>query len=377
LAVLNPMRGDSDSINVLDWLDPASDSVIENAQTVVNWLSSGEPARGDNQHFEEEGRKLVLTLLLHTIFNEELSAEEKTLRTVRGYIVSGNLTAVLAEIAAKNAEYAYGVAPQYANELLEIADTAEKQWAGIRGHASQFTGWLTQPNLARLVCGDCNRRPPLRTADLIEGDTDFFICIPMKTLDATAGPARLILGALLNIKYEASYLGTDSSEKVLFLLDEMPRLRKMELLETARDAGRGAGIVLWSIIQDLGQLERYYEKTGAQSWFENAQVKSFFGIGSIETAKMLSEMLDKRTIEVMSTGNSNLKDTTGNLNRQHIGRNLMTPGEILNMAVDENGDPDEQIVIIRNHPPLRCGMAKWYRRREWKDVLDNIKRIAV
>ena len=84
----------------------------------------------------------------------------------------------------------------------------------------------------------------------------------------------------------------------------MPRLKRMELLETARDAGRGYGVTLWAIIQDLGQLEKWYGKTGVRSWIENSQVRTFFGVNDVETAETISKMLGKETIETETLGKS-------------------------------------------------------------------------
>ena len=49
----------------------------------------------------------------------------------------------------------------------------------------------------------------------------------------------------------------------------------------------------------------------------------------------------------------------------------MTAAEIISMRVDANGVPDEQLIFVRGRPPLRCGMAKWYRRKEWISLGDK------
>ncbi|MFH4665787.1 type IV secretory system conjugative DNA transfer family protein [Vibrio cidicii] len=371
---LDPNNTESESINVLDWIDTTSPECIEDVQAVISWLNPGEKSSGDNSYFEQEGEKLLQTLLLHVLFCPEISDVNKNLRMLRRLVSSGKVPMVLKDIADRGSDYGYGVPTQYATELLSISKEAEKQWAGILGHASNITSWLTQPNLAALVSGSdsCNSNCSLN--DLATGRVDFFINVPLKTLDATAAPARLIIGSLLNIKYE--YMKKRPGEKprkTLFLLDEMPRLKNMEILETARDAGRGAGIVLWSIIQDLGQLERYYDTHGSRSWLENAQVKTFFGVTDLDTAKLLSEMLGNETVLSASFNESQQQSFTSGGNSgstyQTISKPLMTPDEIMNMAVDKDGTPDEQLVFVRNREPLRCGMAKYFRRPEFNELV--------
>src|SRR5262249_13856329 len=144
---------------------------------------------------------------------------------------------------------------------------------------------------------------------------------------------------------------------------------------------RGLGVTLWSIVQDLGQLEKHYGKEGARGWLESSQIKTFFGVGDPETAKMLSEMLDQSTLETSTVSRSQNRSSklteafsgagdSWNDNTALVGRRLMTVGEILQMAVDGNGVPDEQLVLARNRPPLRCGMAKYYRRPDMAALVE-------
>jgi type IV secretion system protein VirD4 len=242
-----------------------------------------------------------------------------------------------------------------------------------------MTAWLDTPSLARLVCGS-DSGPAFSLHDFVAGRVDVFINVPLKTLDSTPQAARLIIGALLNAKYEQGV--NNSDERTLFLIDEMPRLRKMDILETARDAGRGYGVTLWAIVQDLGQLEKYYGETGRRSWLENCQIKTFFGISDIKTASLLAEMLGKSTIEVTTTGHSTgsshgfleifgQSNASTNSSTNLTDRDLMTADEIMRMTVDSAGVPDEQLLFLRGTAPLKCGLAKWYRRPEWASLVDE------
>lgn len=380
VAVFDPrLKSASDSINVIDWLDPSSESLISNARAVVSWLGSGEEPKGDNAIFEGQGRQLVVTALLEVVCNPNVPKEKKTLETVRQLIAHPQLEDILGQIAAKGSSFAFGVAPEYAGELSALAKSAPKTWAGVRFHASELTSWLNMPDIAPIVCG-ATKGTRYSMKDLLSGNLDVFVCIPLKTLDSTPAVSRLLFGGLLNTVYEAFDERGEVKERTLFLMDEMPRLGNMPLLETARDAGRGLGVTLWSIIQDLGQLQKHYGEEGMRSWLENCQVKTFFGISEYSTAEMLSKTLGKETISIQTKGHSSGDSVSGNevfgsrqtgksKNEQLLARELLTPDEIMQLAVDENGVPDEQIVLMRNQPPLRCGMAKYYRREKFKSLL--------
>jgi hypothetical protein len=50
----------------------------------------------------------------------------------------------------------------------------------------------------------------------------------------------------------------------------------------------------------------------------------------------------------------------------------MPAGDIMQMATDAHGVPNEQIVIIRNKPPLRCGVAVFDRRQDMVALVGQI-----
>jgi type IV secretion system protein VirD4 len=150
----------------------------------------------------------------------------------------------------------------------------------------------------------------------------------------------------------------------------------MEILQTARDAGRGLGVTLWAMVQDLGQLEAHYGKDGAKGWIESTRIRTFLGVSHPETAEFLSRALGQTTVETVSaSANRNASGSLGDLwghssfgrtiNRSHVGRPLMTPDEIMRMDLTPNGQVNEQIVLVRGMRPIRCGVAYYWRRPEF------------
>jgi type IV secretory pathway TraG/TraD family ATPase VirD4 len=62
-----------------------------------------------------------------------------------------------------------------------------------------------------------------------------FVQIRLPALMTTPGLGRVIIGSLLNAVYEAQ---GETNARILFLLDEVARLGRMKVIETARDVGR-------------------------------------------------------------------------------------------------------------------------------------------
>jgi type IV secretion system protein VirD4 len=277
------------------------------------------------------------------------------------------LKELLGAIYLKGQVYGFGFPAQLAGNLKDIT---EKQFAGFYGEAGNATSWLAIPSLARLVCGSS-----FRTEHLLSGKLDVFINVPVKALGSTPQGVRVILGALLNSVYEAR---GRVEGRILFLLDEVARLGYMSILETARDAGRKYGVNLCLLYQSLGQLRAGFGEGGQRAWFDSAFLKCFASIQDLETAEMLSRACGEFTALGDSfsegSGSSMGRDYSHSRHqsssRQQVARRLIKPEEIMQGLHD-----DEQIVLIRNAAPLRCGRAIYFRRPEMIEQVE-LRKVA-
>jgi type IV secretion system protein VirD4 len=358
LVTLNPESRYSDGFNALDWIDTSSDRALLDIQSVVAWLCGETPGERYEDYFRHAARALLGCLLADILFAPEIAAEDKTLALLRRRVSlpMPELKELLGAIYLKGHVYGFGFPAQLAGNLKDIT---EKQFAGFYGEAGNATSWLAIPSLTRLVCGRS-----FRTAHLLSGKLDVFINVPVKALGSTPQSVRVILGALLNSVYEArGRLGG----RILFLLDEVARLGYMSILETARDAGRKYGVNLCLLYQSLGQLRANFGEGGQRAWFDSAFLKCFASIQDLETAEMLSRTCGEFTAlgdsfsegSGSSTGRDYSHSRHQSGSRQQVARRLIKPEEIMQGLRD-----DEQIVLIRNAAPLRCGRAIYFRRSE-------------
>jgi type IV secretion system protein VirD4 len=167
----------------------------------------------------------------------------------------------------------------------------------------------------------------------------------------------VVIGSLLNAIYNRN---GDVKGRALFLLDEIARLGYLRILETARDAGRKYGITLAMIFQSIGQMrEAYGGRDATSKWFKSASWISFAAINDPDTADYISKRCGDTTVEVDQTNRSSgMKESSRSRSRQLSRRPLILPLEVLRMRTDE------QIVFTSGNPPLRCGRAIWFRRKD-------------
>ncbi len=82
---------------------------------------------------------------------------------------------------------------------------------------------------------------------------------------------------------------------ILFLLDEMPQLGYMKVIETMLDVGRGYGLKLWAFAQNKGQIEKAYGD--ANGFLSKCAVRAYMnpaGADADNLAQSLSDVLGQR-----------------------------------------------------------------------------------
>jgi type IV secretion system protein VirD4 len=123
--------------------------------------------------------------------------------------------------------------------------------------------------------------------------------------------------------------GGKLENRVMFYLDEIGTIPKIDSAEMMFSAARSRRISIVAIIQSLAQLEKNYGKEGASIIIDNCQVTLFGGFApNSETAETMSKNLGDQTILSGSITRS-ANDNSQSL--QMLSRPLMTPDELKSM----------------------------------------------
>ena len=213
------------AFNALDRLKPDSPLIDGDIRAVVDWICGEKPPATSNApnagkaFFEGRGKAMVEALLSDIVFDPALPDARRNLVTLAARLALPE-EAMRKELMRIHEDSRSPRARHMAGQLMNlVAET----FSGVYGNMSEQTEWLANPGYAALVSGK-----GFRTADLVAGDVDLFINIPMKVLEATPALARVVVGALLNAVYEAD--GRLPGGRVVFLLDEVARLGFMSSL---------------------------------------------------------------------------------------------------------------------------------------------------
>jgi type IV secretion system protein VirD4 len=354
IQVLDPAKPGS-GFNALDWIGKFGGAKEEDIAAVASWIMTDNPRldASMNNFFRGSAQQLITALIADVCLSGHTQPKDQTLRRVRANLAEPEpkLRTRLQEIydSSQSAFVCENVAP--------FINMTPETFSGIYGAASKETHWLSYENYAALVSGTS-----FATDEIATGKTDIFINLDLKTLETHPGLARVVIGALMNSIYNHN---GDVEGRTLFLLDEVARLGFMRTLETARDAGRKYGINLLMLFQSIGQMrEAYGGRDASSKWFESASWISFAAINDPETAEYISKRCGDTTVEVGQTStNSRAIGSSRTRSKSLSRRPLILPHEVMQMR------SDEQIVFTAGNPPLRCGRAIYFRRKEMTAIV--------
>jgi type IV secretion system protein VirD4 len=170
------------------------------------------------------------------------------------------------------------------------------------------------------------------------------VVIPLEYLDTHAAYARLVVGCALWTMQRAPL----ARERVLFLMDEFPALKRMDRIAGGLATLRKYRVWLWPVIQNIGQLKELY-RANWQTFVSNAGLKMFMGAGDLETAQYISELCGDATIAVTTK-------TPGGESVSPAARRLVTIEEVMHA----NGG--QQIVFVDNLKPLLLRKTPYWNR---------------
>jgi len=357
---LHPDTASQIGFNVLDWIDINSPMAEIDIAATVEWVAGDTPGDSSTSaYFVDRAKKLVICLLSHMLWADDMPAEMKTLRTLRAGLVTPEpeLRDVLEDIHRSSRS---DMARDLAGSLKGLS---ERPFSSLYATADECTAWLSDRAFAGLVSGSA-----FRSSDVADGRITIFIALPLKALQASPAVARTIVGALLNAVYERQ---GQVPRRVLFLLDEVSRLGYMSILEIARDDGRKYGITLHLIYQGVGQIVKQFGKEGRDVWYETANWRGYAAIKDLDTARELSSLIGEYGALSWSEGENsgrsgkaleNRERSSGNAITYHAtGRALIRPEELMNDLRE-----DALIVVPKRGRPLIAGRAIYFRRDDMR-----------
>jgi type IV secretion system protein VirD4 len=179
--------------------------------------------------------------------------------------------------------------PRTLDGALQTAKASLSAWVGERiNHVTRVSDWN-----------------PL---DLRNGtNPTIYVCVKPNEIDAYLSLLRVVIAQ--HIRALTSELPPRGAAPILFVLDELPRLRQMPPVEEALEVGRQYGIKLWMFAQSIGQMKNAYPN--GEGMMGSCAVRTFMNPSLQDgTAKMLAEQIGHRSGEAHGGKDAETKNDT-------------------------------------------------------------------
>lgn len=372
-----PFSDDTDRYNPLDFIrtdefgSPDADT-FDDVWLLTEMLL---PSKGPREEFwDTEARNLLAAIILYVICRYTPGKPERNLRTVVEALFrepDGNTKGfkrTLDDLLEAAALWKYAPLQALAASLF---DHDEKVRAGIFSTCrADMKIWLSE----RLQ--NATEASDFRFSELKESmcrpikdnpaPTTLYVVIPPEYLRAYRGIVRMMIGlAAIELTRPPSWLGQPGWRArppgpVLFLLDELPALGRMNPISEGLAYLAGYDVQLWAFAQNVGQLKEIY----GDAWHNfpaNSGATMFFGVNDPDTAeyveRLLGETPEKMVYYTHRTSNSTF-DTgrdPGKMSSSQIGtaQSHRFMREKVISAAEIRALPDPlQLIFIRNRQPI-------------------------
>jgi type IV secretion system protein VirD4 len=245
-------------------------------------------------HWSDSARSLVECVIMHVCTEP---GEKRSLGRMRELITMGE-PAAWTRLLATMANSSYQPLRQKISQFL----ATNNEMQSILSTARIQTKDLDDPAIAESLSDS-----DFSFIDLKRRKMTVYLVLAGENMGPYRRWLRLLLTSALNELMGSAEKG---EQPVLFLLDEFATLGNLSVLEDNMAYFAGFGIQLWSIVQDVNQLEALYEKRW-QSFVANAGVLQCFTPNDQNTAKYISERCGPRTVTVPGRSTSSSTNPNG------------------------------------------------------------------
>ena len=354
----NPAR-----FNPLDWLEAGDVDITENAMLLADALVV--PDGSGDSFWMEEAKALLQGIILY-IATDEREAGHRHLGRVRDLLLlDGEDMKLLFE---RMLESHHHIVISTGARCLQ---KEEKLLANVVASAQAQTHFLDSARIR-----DSLASSDFKFEDLKRQAMTIYLVLPSDRLNAFSRWLRLLIQQAITVN--ARDIATKPDKPVLFLLDEMPSLGRLTMIEQAYGLMAGFGIQLWGIVQDVSQLKGIYGD-GWETFIGNSGMIQYFGSRDRMTADYFSALCGVTTVWNFSTavarafgsssgqgGISSNSSTTNTETTSASQRQLAYADELMRMH------ETKELILIENLNPIIGTKIRWFEDQNLKTLGRNL-----
>lgn len=326
---------------------------VSDVQNIADILVDPESEKLKANHWEKTANALMVGSILHILYAEDDKSLSGLVKFLSHPTRSIDETIeLMLQTNHVGTEECPEVHPQIAQYAREVKDKTPAERSGVVSTALTCLQLYRDPVVANAtsVCD-------FRLDELTNGHNpiSLYLAVPPSDISRTKPLIRLMLNQIGRRLTE----GTDDAPRahdVLFMLDEFPALGRLDFFESALGYMASYGLRAFLITQSLNQIDKAYGQYNAI--LDHCHVRVAFATNDERTAKRISDALGATTEQRA------MRNYTGHrlapflshvmVSRQETARQLLTPGEVMQLP------EDDELVMLSGKRPIRAKKLKYY-----------------
>jgi len=325
---LDPFGPRSSCYNPLDtvvWRENPR-AMVDEVKVLASQIIPPPVSTTGNTFFPDSARDLLSAIILYVCHTYSAKGSVKrSFNTVRDFIKKGDQD--LQDWLEKEAENADNHA-FVQNQLASFVGIADRTWTGIVQEAKRSTSFFDSLAISRIT-----QRTDIDFCDLRTDLVTVYIVMPPDKLQTYRRWVRLMI-----------YCAQKASRRrdkfdgfpVQFLVDELPRLGRFDLVDEGVSLDRGFGIAWTFIVQSVAQLRSEFGKDVSTNLVSNATQRVAWANDDPEEAQLVSKYAGQTTVGTVSEsyGTSRRKggrtgvNKSDNESHSQKSRDLVSPHEV-------------------------------------------------
>jgi type IV secretion system protein VirD4 len=229
-------------------------------------------------YFDGMALEVITAAIAHVTFNNEAGSRSMSLVLDIIYDIGWDemITAMKNNIVVSSMRRSgYNLektAPQQKDSILKTAQTSLRVWQGER--------------MVKITS-----KSDWHPMDLRKGAPTIYICIEAHAIESYLSVIRVFIAQ--HLRTLTTELPKKDAAPILFMLDELPRLKNMPPVDEALNIGRQYGIKLWMFAQNYGQLKEVYPN--AEGLLSSCTIRTYMNLQlNDEFTTKLSDQLGYR-----------------------------------------------------------------------------------
>lgn len=286
--------GTKATINPLDFVAPVDEGLYESCRSMASSMILRENDR--DAYFYDNAEELLARLIAFVAVVYSWGEKSRDGEELRNLLTVRRLLMEPVEVLHKRvltycrlAGNPYRIIGDLEKYLRNLAANQQKSQLDVYSFARTATSFMQSAYVSRVL-----EKSSFDILDIKKTNLSIYLVLKSSMITEVQAANKPFIRLLAATCFKGIQSPVKPRHKVLFMMDEVAQLDKMNTLINYLTLYRSYGLIVWTIWQSVAQIRSLYAEQ-ADIILDNCNVLQFFGVNSMETAELVSKYAGKTT----------------------------------------------------------------------------------